>query len=217
MSGRGNDPVSRGRRWLIDTVLMRADARPEMGAAALGAVLVLVFAAILFGAFPGEGAQGPVDFERAEAGRGADRLAPRAFLDASDAPSPAVLQPVLSAINTGRDFAAPEGLFRTSEAREWLDENLCAVTARRTGDERRALVWYLREHADLCRGAGRAMILAPMAVTLTPIGSAILSLALLAGLTGVVVGGARFLRRVRRAYRRLYVSEHRADHLEAEG
>ncbi|MBJ7486410.1 MAG: hypothetical protein JHC99_17075 [Brevundimonas sp.] len=61
------------------------------------------------------------------------------------------------------------------------------------------------------------MILAPMAVTLTPIGSAILSLALLVGLTVVVVGGARFLRRVRRAYRRLYVSEHRADHLEAEG
>jgi hypothetical protein len=61
------------------------------------------------------------------------------------------------------------------------------------------------------------MMLAPMAPALTPIGSAVLSLAILGAFTIWVWKNALFLRRTRRAYRRLYVSEHRADHLEAEG
>lgn len=214
---RPADGLKTARRWIVDTLLMRADARPEMALAGGGAVVGLLLAVVLFGGFSGGGVQGPVAFERADPAEDADRSAPAAFLDASDRPSPVELQSLLSAMNTGRDFAAPEGLFEENEVRTWLDENVCAAAARRTHDERSALVYYIRNEADLCAGFGKAMILAPMAPVLTPIGSAILSFALLAVFAAGVWRGARFLRRVRRAYRRLYVSEHRADHLEAAG
>ncbi|CAN5331625.1 hypothetical protein BH10PSE1_BH10PSE1_19150 [soil metagenome] len=216
-TGRPASGLTNARRWVVDVLLMRADARPEMAFAAIGAVVWLLLAIVLFGGFSGGGMQGPVEFERAEPARGADKLAPDAFLDASDQPSPIELQSLLSAMNTGRDFAAPDGLFEIGAVRTWLDENVCAASARRSHDERLALVYYIRNEADLCAGFGKAMILAPMAPTLTPIGSAILSFALLAVFAFGVWRGARFLRRVRRAYRRLYVSEHRADHLEADG
>jgi len=217
MSMPGTDGLSAARRWIVDTVLMRADARPEAAFGAAGAIVILWLAIVLFGGFSDGGVPGPVVFERAEPAEDADRSAPSAFVDTSDEPSPVELQSLLSAMNTGRDFSAPDDLFEIQSVRTWLDENVCAATARRTRDERLALVHYLRDKADLCTGLGRAMILAPMAPVLTPIGSAILSLALLSGLAVGIWAGARFLRRVRRAYRRLYVSEHRADHLEADG
>ena len=221
MSMAGNTRPDSGlktaRRFIVDTLLMRADARPETVLAVGGGVVGLVLAAALFGAFSSDGLQGPIDFERAAPGRGADRSSPAAFLDVTDRPSPLALQPLLSAMNTGRDFAAPEGLFEDEAARTWLDHNVCAVSARRTSDERKALVYYLRNEADLCTGVGEAMMRAPMAPALTPIGAAILSLAILGAFTIWVWKKVFFLRRVRRAYRRLYVSEHRADHLEAEG
>lgn len=214
---RPDGGIKTARRWIVDSLLMRADARPETALAVGGGVVGLVLAAVLFGAFSGGGVQGPIEFERATPGKGADRSAPAAFLDVTDRPSPLELQPLLSAMNTGRDFAAPDDLFKSEEARTWLDENVCAVSARRTRDERRALVYYIRNEADLCTGIGRAMMLAPMAPALTPIGAAVLSLAILGAFTIWVWKNALFLRRTRRAYRRLYVSEHRADHLEAEG
>jgi hypothetical protein len=214
---RPDSGLKAARRFIVDTLLMRADARPETAVAVGGGVVGLLLAAVLFGAFSSGGVQGPIDFERAAPGRGADRSAPAAFLDVTDRPSPLALQPLLSAMNTGRDFAAADDLFSDPEARTWLDHNLCAVSARRTSEERQALVYYLRNEADLCTGVGKAMMLAPMAPALTPIGAAILSLAILGAFTLWVWKNALFLRRVRRAYRRLYVSEHRADHLEAEG
>lgn len=214
---RPESGIRAARRWIVDSLLMRADARPETALAVGGGVVGLVLAAVLFGAFSGGGVQGPVSFERATPGKGSDRSTPAAFLDVTDRPSPLELQPLLSAMNTGREFAAPDDLFKGEEARTWLDENVCAVTARRTGEERQALVYYLRNEADLCTGVGKAMMLAPMAPALTPIGAAILSLAILGAFTVWVWKNVLFLRRTRRAYRRLYVSEHRADHLEAEG
>lgn len=221
MSMAGNTRPDSGlkaaRRFIVDTVLMRADARPETTVGVIGAVVSLILAALLFGAFSGGGVQGPIDFERATPPRGADRSTPAAFLDVTDRPSPLALQPLLSAMNTGRDFAAPTDLFRDREVRTWLDHNVCAVTARRSGEERQALVYYLRNEAELCTGVGKAMMLSPMAPALTPIGAAVLSLAVLGAFAIWAWKNALFLRRVRRAYRRLYVSEHRADHLEAEG
>lgn len=205
------------RRWIVDSLLMRADARPETVLAVGGGVVGLVLAAALFGAFSGGGVQGPVSFERAPLARGEDRSTPAAFIDVTDKASPLELQPLLSAMNTGREFAAPDDLFKSEDARAWLDQNVCAASARRSHDERLALVYYIRNEADLCTGIGKAMILAPMAPLLSPIGAAILSLAILGVFTFWVWKNALFLRRVRRAYRRLYVSEHRADHLEAEG
>lgn len=217
VTARPESGLRRARRWIVDSLLMRADARPETALAVGGGAVGLVLAALLFGAFSGGGVQGPVGFERAPLARGEDRSTPAAFIDVTDRASPLELQPLLSAMNTGREFAAPDDLFKSEDVRSWLDRNVCAVSARRSHDERLALVYYIRNEADLCTGIGKAMMLAPMAPVLSPIGSAILSLAILGVFTVWVWKNALFLRRVRRAYRRLYVSEHRADHLEAEG
>jgi hypothetical protein len=231
MSRQTSDRLKRARKGLIDVALMRADARPEMVLAGVGVLIGLILALILFGAFPSEGVRGPISFltqldPGAVVEEEVDTTAKSSKIPSSAPPSPTVY------IARSGDAAPQElyGLIRAMEKgeplgevaiapsnREWVNKAVCSANLKRTPDERLALVYYVRNHADLCHGLDRGLILSPLTPGLTALGALFVSVLLLVGVGVGTIFAARFLRRVRRAYRRLYVSEHRADHDEAEG
>jgi len=226
MSARRPGPLRAMRHSVVDTGLMRPDPWPEVVFGGMGALLTLLIAAWLFGSFPGVGARGPVeviqvaepeiqpttDVEKAVDSRKTDAENPTRVQSI-----PPKLQNVARALNSGQVLPQIEGWTDPGIGRDWLDSKVCSPITTRSRAERSSLVYYATSQEGLCQGMNRQLILAPMTPVIGPVASMIVSLVILTALAFGLFVAARFLRRVRLAYRRLYVSEHRADHLEDGG
>ena len=176
-------------RW-IDGLFNRTDPWPEVILSGGLGLVVLLVALWLFGVIlPNPGRPGPLVFE--------------------ESPPPA-----LAWLRTGDEpeVTPDEGW---SDHRDWLDANLCAVSADWDGRaERQALARRLSDDARLCEGLERSLARAPLAPMAGTAASTLLAL-ILTGLLGwVAIRISLSFFHVRRAYRRLYLSEHRTDHEE---
>lgn len=185
-------------RW-IDGLFNRTDPLPDLILAGASTFVVILVALWMFGAIlPNTGKPGPLVFDQSPP-------APLSWLRTGDEP----------------DVMPDDGW---ADQRAWLDEHLCAITASWDGQaERQALARRLSDDATLCSGLERSLARAP----LTPLFGALVSAVMATVLTALLAwlawrGGLAFFH-IRRAYRRLYLSEHRTDHeedaarIEAEG
>lgn len=165
---------------------------------------LLVLALFLLGVlWPPTGVRGAIDLPQ---------------LDETQARSP-TLPLIAQAFRTGAPLPLEpdQRLEDLNEAdRAWLTQNLCWRLSG-DADERKAIVHYVQNHATLCPFAARRLHLAPLSVNYGVIPGALVALVLLvgAGWSGRALFG--FVRGVRLAYRRLYVSEHRAQFDERAG
>ena len=125
-------------RW-VDGLFNRTDALPDLILAGVSSLIVLLVALWLFGAIlPSSGRPGPLVF---------DQSPPAA----------------LSWLRTGDE---PEVIPDDGWAdhRDWLEENLCAVTASWDGQrERQALARRLSDDSMLCAGLERSLARSPLA------------------------------------------------------
>lgn len=177
------------QRW-VDGLFNRTDALPDIIAAGAAILLVGLMVLWLFGVIlPNTGRPGPLVFD--------------------ESPPPG-----LAWLRTGDepDLIPDDGW---ADQRAWLDENLCSATASwESVAEREAVARRLSDDVTLCSGMERNIARAP----LTPIFGAGFGALLSLLLSGLAVWfawrGCRAFFHIRRAYRRLYLSEHRTDHEE---
>jgi hypothetical protein len=176
-------------RW-IDGLFNRTDALPDAILAGVSMLVVLLVALWLFGAIlPNSGRPGPLVFDESPP-------AALGWLRTGDEP----------------EVIPADGW---ADHRGWLDENLCAVTASWDGQgERQALARRLSDDATLCTGLERSLARSPLAPLLGSAFSAVVGLLLSALLAWLAWRGSLAFFHIRRAYRRLYLSEHRTDHEE---
>ena len=176
-------------RW-IDGLFNRTDPLPDLILAGLSTLVVMLAALWLFGAIlPNTGRPGPLVFDESPP-------APLSWLRTGDEP----------------EIIPDDGW---ADQRNWLDENLCAVSASWDGQaERRALARRLSDDVTLCSGMERSLARAPLTPLLGAMVSAVLAIVLTALLAWFAWRGCVAFFHIRRSYRRLYLSEHRTDHEE---
>jgi len=96
--------------------------------------------------------------------------------------------------------------------RAWLDAQVCAAWGY-DHRQRQARAWRLEQNPGLCGPALTALGRAPLVIALGWIPGVALSVAILALLAAPMLLLLLWLRRVRAAYGRLYVSDHRRERL----
>jgi len=118
---------------------------------------------------------------------------------------------------TDRAHVKPiEGLSAVdAPTRAWIDREVCKKGfARRI--EREVRAWRMDQNPTLCGAFDTLMGQAPLNVALGPWLGMTLAAIILLGLTLPLLALLLWLPRVRKAYRRLYVSDHRLDRLKGE-
>ncbi len=93
--------------------------------------------------------------------------------------------------------------------RGWIDSNICRLGGADGGD-RGALAWHVGQGVGECGSWSRLAAQFPLSIWLGPILGMILTLLLLLGLIFLAARHSLRLPSTRRAYRRLYGSEHKA-------
>jgi len=103
----------------------------------------------------------------------------------------------------------PLALPADSPVRSWVDSNICRLGGAGSGD-RGALAWHVWQGAGECGGGNRLIAQMPLSILLWPLLGALLTPLLLIWLGFKLVRHTLRLPATRRAYRRLYGSEHKA-------
>ena len=103
----------------------------------------------------------------------------------------------------------PLNLEADSPVRSWVDSNICRLGGASGGD-RRALAWHVGQGAGECSGGNKLIARMPLSILLWPWLGALLTPLLLIWLGYRLVRHTLRLPATRRAYRRLYGSEHKA-------
>lgn len=196
--GAGGPSIRRPwRHGLVDIVFRRADTRIEtvVRCVSLAALFFLLLFLLGFLGAP-TGARGGIDLpELSDAQRRSPNL-------------PLIVQ----AFRTGAPLPLEAGqrLEDLNETdRAWLTRHMCSRILA-DGAERKAIAYYIQNHASLCPALARRLNLAPLNVSLGVIPGVLVAFLLLAGVGWAGHWLVGFARGVRLAYRRLYVSEHRA-------
>ena len=103
----------------------------------------------------------------------------------------------------------PLALPPDSPVRDWVDSNICRLGGAGAGD-RGALAWHVWQGAGECGRGNKLIAQMPLSILLWPLLGAILTPLLLIWLGFRLVRHTLRLPATRRAYRRLYGSEHKA-------
>ncbi len=103
----------------------------------------------------------------------------------------------------------PLNLEADSPVRSWVDSSICRLGGAGGGD-RRALAWHVSNGAGECSGGNKMIARMPLSILLWPWLGALLTPLLLLWLGYRLVRHTMRLPATRRAYRRLYGSEHKA-------
>lgn len=103
----------------------------------------------------------------------------------------------------------PLALPADSPVRSWVDSNICRLGGA-SGSDRGALAWHVWQGAGECSGGNRLIAQMPLSILLWPLLGALLTPLLLTWLGFKLVRHTLRLPATRRAYRRLYGSEHKA-------
>ncbi|WP_166042315.1 hypothetical protein [Sphingosinicella sp. YJ22] len=103
----------------------------------------------------------------------------------------------------------PLNLEADSPVRAWVDNNICRLGGAGAGD-RGALAWHVSQGAGECSGGNKLVARMPLSILLWPWLGALLTPLLLLWLGYRLVRHTLRLPATRRAYRRLYGSEHKA-------
>jgi len=103
----------------------------------------------------------------------------------------------------------PLSLEADSPVRSWVDSNICRLGGAGAGD-RGALAWHVGNGAGECSGGNKLVARMPLSILLWPLLGALLTPLLLIWLGYRLVRHTLRLPATRRAYRRLYGSEHKA-------
>ena len=190
----------------VDLVFAKPSA---LGVRAVQAVLVVIGVGFIawcvgWGPFRAGGAPGPLlDVTASADAPGSEQWAE--FLQSSQA--------------NPRDLAMPQPVPQTGPLRDWMNEQVCKVGApgRRDAASRSALVWRIRQvhdnsfNKDMCGPEQVGGLMHPLGPSLGAVGFWVGLL--LALLTFLLIGWLILaFEGVRKAYRRLYVSEYWGDY-----
>lgn len=115
----------------------------------------------------------------------------------------------VSYLQRGGATPPPLGVPEGTPLRDWIDGNICGLGGAGFG-ERGALAWHVWQGIGECSGRARLVAQLPLAILLGPILGMLLTPLLLGA--GLFYLGRHTMRlpATRRAYRRLYGSEHKA-------
>jgi hypothetical protein len=107
--------------------------------------------------------------------------------------------------------ATPPALAIPTETplRDWIDTNVCGLSGA-SGEDRGALAWHVEQGIGECGAWSKTVARLPLAIWWGPVLGIILTPIILFGLLFLLIRHSLRLPSTRRAYRRLYGSEHKA-------
>lgn len=119
------------------------------------------------------------------------------------------VESLVAYLQRGGAAPPPLGLESDSRLRAWVDSRVCRLRGA-DGGERGALAWHVWQGAGECGGGDRLVAQFPLTILLGPLLGMVLTPALLLWLAFQLGRHSLRLPATRRAYRRLYGSEHKA-------